>query len=123
MSNGFFNKLCNLFKTPLPKPGIAFDDIHFAEKPRIVQRGNDYFLIYRIAVDDDAPPLARALCAKIENGKGYYYFSIPVSHVENGARVEHALAVDGFTDVARCNAVYWLNPDGSEIPLEIHTNS
>ncbi|MFD7712865.1 hypothetical protein [Streptomyces sp. NPDC059786] len=42
-----------------------------------------------------------------------------MSQPERGNVIERALAADELTDFARRGAVYWLNPDGTEIPLEI----
>ena len=103
-----------------PDPGTALQDVAFAVRPHIVKRNDDYVLRYRIRVPEgEQPPLARALVARAGSEKGYYYFSIPVSHPERGQLVERPLAEDGLEDFARKNAVYWLDPDGSEVPLEI----
>jgi len=104
----------------MPDPGVAMKDIDFAEQPIIVQRGEYYYLRYRIALQPgSALPLRRVLCHRRTTDKGYYYFSIPVSHTEWGNTVERPLAMDGFTDLARKDAMYWLNPDGTEVKLEI----
>ncbi len=107
----------------LPKPGVALQSVPFAEKPHIVKRGDNYYLRYRIAVDSGRMMLRMALVAKKTPGKGYYYLTAPISHSELGNVVERSLAYDGFTELARRNAVYWLNPNESEIHLEITEES
>ena len=105
-----------------PNPGVALQDVRFSERPHIVMRGGNYYLRYRIATEHGGmKPLRMLLCARKGQGKGYYFFSVPVSHVEPGDVVERPLADDDFTELARRNAVYWLNPDGSEVPLDAKT--
>ena len=104
----------------LPRPGVALQDVRFAERPHIVHRGNNYYLRYRVAVDQGSELVLRMVVnAKKAKDKGYYYFIAPISQPEKGNVVERPLASDGFTEFAHQRAVYWLNPDGSEVPLEI----
>lgn len=101
-------------------PGVALQDVKFSVQPHIVKRGDYYYLRYQIATEPgEVLPLRMVLGSKKGKNKGYYYFSIPISHVERGNLVERPLADDQLEDFARQKAVYWLNPDGSEIPLEI----
>lgn len=103
-----------------PKPAIALQDIQFAEYPYIIEREENYFLHYRIAINSTQEvPLRRMVYVKKTKDKGYYYFSIPISHPEYGNGEERSLSKDGLTEFARQDAIYWLNPDGSEIHLEI----
>jgi hypothetical protein len=51
--------------------------------------------------------------------KAFYFFIAPISQPERGNVIERPLASDGLTEFAQHGAMYWLNPDGSEIPLEI----
>lgn len=103
-----------------PNPGVSLQDIQFVERPHIVKRGESYYLRYQIATNIGCvTPLRMVLCSRKRQDKGFYYFSVPISHVEPGHVVERALADDQLDELARRNAVYWLNPDGSEIQLEV----
>jgi hypothetical protein len=103
-----------------PNPGVFLHDVQFAERPHILKCGDSYYLRYRIAIKHGTvPPLRMVLCSRKGRDKGYYYFSVPISHPESGHVIERALADDQLTEFARRNAVYWLNPDGSEIRLEV----
>lgn len=103
-----------------PKPGVALKEVQFAEGPYIVHRGEDFYLHYRVAVNQGGDMTLRMVVdAKRMKDKGYYYFIAPISQPESGHLVERPLASDGLTEFAQRRAVYWLNPDGSEIPLEI----
>lgn len=104
----------------LTRPGVALQDVRFAEGPYIAHRGDHYYLHYRLAIDQGSNmPLRMVVDAKQAKDKGYYYFIAPISQPEKGNVVERPLAGDGLTEFAHRRAVYWLNPDGSEIPLEI----
>ena len=51
--------------------------------------------------------------------KGYYYFAGPLSHPEFGESIERTLDRDELAPLARRNAIYWLDPDGTETRLTI----
>lgn len=102
-----------------PRPGTALGQLDFTVAPQLVQRDDGYHLCYQIAVPPGRHPPLRAVFARSTGAKAYYYFSVPTSHRELGARVERPLEPDGFTSYARRNAVYWLDPDGTEHPLPI----
>lgn len=103
-----------------PKPGVALHDVRFAEGPYIVKRGTDYYLRYRIALDRGGnTPMRLVVDASKGNNKGYYFFIAPATLPERGHVVERSLIADGLGEYARRGAVYWLNPDGSEVLLEI----
>jgi hypothetical protein len=102
------------------RPGVSLQDVRFAERPHIVHRGENYYLRYRVAVDQgNKMTLRMVVDVKKVKDRGYYFFIAPVSQPERGNVVERPLAADGLTEFADRRAVYWLNPDGSEIPLEI----
>jgi hypothetical protein len=102
------------------RPGVALHDVGFTEPPYIVHRGDDYYLHYRAATSQGGKMALRVVVdAKQTKDKGYYYFIGPISQPERGNVVERPLASDGLAELARRKAVYWLNPDGSEILLEI----
>jgi hypothetical protein len=104
----------------LTRPGVALRDIQFAEGPFIARRGEDYFLHYRVAQSPGSiPPPRTVVKAKKEKDRGYYFFIGTISAPERGNVVERPLASDGLTEFARRGAMYWLDPDGSEIPLEV----
>jgi hypothetical protein len=102
------------------KPGVALQEVPFEEGPYILQRGENFYLRYRIALNRGGEMTLRmAVDAREVKDKGYYYFIGPISRPERGNAIERPLALDGLTQFAQKRAVYWLNPDGSEIPLEI----
>lgn len=104
----------------LPKPGVALQEVQFEEGPYIVRRGENFYLHYRIALDRGGEMNMRmGVGAKKVKNKGYYYFIAPVSQPERGNVIERPLAIDELTEFAQRRAIYWLNPDGSEIYLEI----
>ena len=84
-----------------------------------MKRGDRYYLHYRMALEKEHVTLPMIVQTKKTKDKAYYYFSGPLSHFEWGGIVERPLEFDEFTEFARRNAVYFLNPDGSEVKLEI----
>ncbi len=101
------------------EPGLSFAAARFAEPPDIVQRGDHYYLRYRRALEDGHYPLLSVVYAKKTDDAGYYFFSVPISHVEWGCLVERPLAFDGFEDFARRGSIYWLDPDGTKHRLQV----
>ncbi|UVO28154.1 hypothetical protein [Bradyrhizobium arachidis] len=102
------------------KPGVALQDVPFEEGPYIVQRGENFYLHYRLAAGADERPRPRMVVdSKKAQDKAFYFFIGPISNPERGNVIERPLASDGLMEFARRGALYWLNPDGSEIPLEI----
>lgn len=101
-----------------PKPGVVMDDVNFLIKPYIGKRGEKYFLIYQIA-KSEPPPLVRVLYSRKTDNKAYYFFSVAISHIEQGNLVKRDISIDSFNAFAEKNSIYWLNSDGSEIPLQI----
>jgi hypothetical protein len=102
------------------KPGVALQDVAFEEGPYIAQRGDQFYLRYRLAAGPNEKPALRMVVdvRKTKDG-AYYFFMGPVSFPERGNAIERSLASDGITEFARHGAVYWLNPDGTQIRLEI----
>lgn len=101
-------------------PGIALQDVLVDEGPYVLQRGEDFYLIYRLAPGPNEQPAHRVMVGcKRTKEKAYYFFIGRVSFPERGNAIERPLASDGLSEYARRGAVYWLNPDGSEIALEI----
>lgn len=102
------------------RPGVALQDVLVDEGPYIVQRGENFYLHYRLAAGpDERPALRMVVGAEKTKDKAFYFFIGPISYPERGNTIERPLATDGLTDFARRGAVYWLNPDGSKIPLDI----
>lgn len=102
------------------KPGVVLQDVLVDEGPYIVQRGENFYLRYRlVAGPNDRPTLRMMVGADKTKDKAFYFFTGPTSFPELGNTIERPLGSDGLTDFARRGAVYWLNPDGSEIPLDI----
>lgn len=95
-------------------------DVLFEEGPYIVQRGENFYLHYRLSAGaKNRPALRMVVDAKKKTDKAFYYFIAPISQPERGNVIERPLDSDGLTEFARRNAVYWLNPNGSEMPLDI----
>jgi hypothetical protein len=107
-----------------PRAGSALHSVSFVEPPRVVRRGDEFLLCYRMAVSDRPPyPTLRFVHAWKNPDKAFYYFTVPTSsRREWGELVERPLADDGFTEHAQRNAVYWLDPDGKETQLAITTD-
>ena len=99
-------------------PGLSLKDAGFAEGPVIIQRENHFYLRYRRALKDDRFPLLSVLHVRKTKDAGYYFFSIPISHVEWGNLIERPLAYDDLEEFARRGQIYWLDPDGTKHPLE-----
>jgi hypothetical protein len=108
-----------LFKRLAPRPAIPLRPGDFAEQPHIVRKGDDYFLRYRMAIPPGIPPTQRVIFTRKTADKAYYFFGVPTSHREQGQTVERPLASDTFTEYAKKDAVYWLDPDGTETHLRI----
>lgn len=109
-----WNRLSGAFEK---RPGSSLSDTSFLVFPYILKEGEAYFLCYRIATEP-IRPLVKVLYSKIQDGKGYYFFSLPVSHEEPGHLIKHNVAQDRFLPYAQKNAIYWLNEDGSTLRLE-----
>ena len=104
----------------IPPAGTALEEVPFKITPHIMKKGSQYYLRYQIAIEEEGHlQLKLVLYSKKTNDRGYYYFGIPMSHSEFGNLVERPLAIDGLVEFAEKDSMYWLNPDGSEIHLEI----
>ncbi len=103
-----------------PSPRVALGEVAFSIPPHILQRGEQYYLRYQIKADSgNHPPFRMVPLCKTTSEKGYYFFGTPISFPERGSVVERPLDRDGLTNFARKCAIYWLNPDGSEVHLEV----
>lgn len=100
-------------------PGLSLKNARLAEGPVIIQRGEHFYLRYRRALEDGRFPLLAVLYVKKTQDAGYYYFSVPISHVEWGNLVERPLAYDEPEDHARRSRIYWLDPDGTKHPIPV----
>ena len=101
-----------------PPPGTALRDVKFAEAPHLVSRDGRYYLRYRVAFVGGLQ-LMMLLIGKKTPDKGYYYFSGPLSHPEHGETIERDLDRDELAPLAQRNAIYWLDPDGTETHLTV----
>jgi len=103
-----------------PSIGYGYDTAGFVEPPVVIERDGHYYLRYRRGLDNGRfTPANPVLRATRRNDGGYYYFSVPISHMEWGNRVERPLALDGLEDFARARRIYWLDSDGRKHPLPI----
>jgi hypothetical protein len=110
----------------LRSPGISLKDARMAEGPVIIQRGDHFYLRYRRALEDGGRyPLLSVLYVRKTKDAGYYFFSVPISHVEWGSLVERPLAYDELEDFAGRGQIYWLDPDGTkhQIPVRLEPNN
>lgn len=102
------------------QPQYSLNEIEFKVEPRIVKRENQYYLQYQISVPDSSKILNRMqVMAAEKNGKGYYYFGGKLSFREYGNLNERPLEPDRLQKYADQNAIFWINPDGSEEKLSI----
>ncbi len=112
----FLQISCMLYQ----EPASSLGDVEFAVFPHIVNRKGEYYLIYKIDVSTHKRiSTSRPVYAKTINGKAYYYFSKAINHTESGALKVRPLELDGFTEFAGKDEVYWLNKDSSEVKLLI----
>ena len=102
-------------------PGSSLSDVEFVIFPHILKKNEIYYLEYQLKSTKQAntAPLVRLLGSKIVGEKAYYFFSSPISHIDFGVIVERDVSIDGFTDYAKKDSIYWLNSDKSEIKLKI----
>lgn len=106
-------------KKTAPKPGVNLDQVKFVVPPQILKRDGKFVLRYQVAKEESLQ-LTRVLYHKATPNKGYYFFSIPISHSEPGTMVERDLEADGLGPHAENDAIYWLNQDGTEVHLPVH---
>jgi hypothetical protein len=105
------------------KPGLSLKDARLAEGPVIIQRGDHFYLRYRRALESRGFTLLLVPYVKKTKNAGFYFFSIPTSHVEWGNLIERPLAYDGLEQLARRGQIYWLDPDGTKHPIPIRPDS
>lgn len=85
-----------------------------------MKRMNQYFLRYQIDIGEGPEKPLKMLLGSRDNGKrGYYYFTIPISHLENGHLVERNIRDDGLEAFIQGEGIFWLDPDGSESRLDV----
>lgn len=111
--------MASLKRAKEPKPGVNLDQVKFVVSPQILKRGGKYVLRYQVA-KEEGMQLTRVVYHKTTPNKGYYFFSIPISHSEPGTVVERDLETDGLRPHAEKDAIYWLNQDGTEVHLPVH---
>ena len=100
-------------------PGISYADARFAEEPVLIERDGHVYLRYRRAIEKNQMNLLSVLYHKKEGDAFFYFFSVPISHVEWGQTIERPLAYDEAEELARCGRVFWLDPDGTTHPIPI----
>lgn len=102
------------------EPSSSLGDVQFDIFPHIVNRKGEYYLEYKVDVSKNKRIIsARPVYAKINNNKAYYYFSKSINVTELGELKVRPLELDGFTEYAGKDEVYWLNKDSSEVKLLI----
>ena len=102
-----------------PRPQVALGSLSFALFPQIVRRAGRYYLRYQIQVPAGQFQARQVPFAKKAGDKGYYFFGTPISLPELDHVVASPVDKEGLTEFAEKNAIYWLNPDGSEVHLEV----
>ncbi len=100
-----------------PQPGSSLSDVVFVVYPHIVKSKDGYYLEYQINADSTI--LRRLLYSRSHEGKGYYFFSTPISNNAYSGLVKQYLKEVGFDTFAAQNEVYWLNEDKSVVKLRI----
>jgi len=100
-------------------PVVSIDQMRFRVAPRVVHIDNRYFLEYQIAVAPDVPQTRYVLASSAFQGKGYYFFAGVTSYPEYGDLVRRPLDADHMETYAQSNSIFWLNPDSSEVRLEV----
>ena len=100
-------------------PGIALNEVKFAEAPVILQRGERFYLRYRCALADGEFKVRPVLVDKNSPEAAYYFFVGYTSFPEYGNLIERPLEFDGYSEFARRGQVYWLDPDGTKHPIPI----
>ena len=102
-----------------PKPGLSLKNAHVVEGPVLIERSGHVYLRYRRGLNERGLTLLSLLYHKKTGDTAYYYFSIPISHVEWGNLIERPLAYDGTEEMARRARVFWLDPDGATHPIPL----
>lgn len=101
-------------------PSSSLGDMQFDIFPHIVNKKGEYYLIYKVDVSKDKRiTIARPVYSKIHDGKAYYYFGKALRLTESGELKERPLELDGFTEYAGKDEVYWLNKDSTEVKLMV----
>ena len=67
--------------------------------------------------------LQSSLDVKKTKDAGYYFFSVPIGHLEWGNLVERPLAYDDLEEFARRGRIYWLDPDGTKHPIPVRPDA
>ena len=105
------------------QPGLSLKEARLAEGPVLIQRGEHFYLRYRRALKNGRFPLLSLLEVKKTKDAGYYFFSVPISHLEWGNLIERPLAYDNLEEFARRGRIYWLDPDGTKHPIPIRPDA
>jgi hypothetical protein len=105
------------------QPGLSLKEARLAEGPVLIQRGEHFYLRYRRALKNGRFPLLSVLYVKKTKDAGYYFFSVPISHLEWGNLIERPLAYDNLEEFARRGRIYWLDPDGIKHPIPVRPDS
>jgi hypothetical protein len=101
------------------KPQASLKEMRFKVFPYIQKQNGEYFLVYQIDTSGERNMLIKNLEHKVWNKKAYYYFSFQLSHPEFGQIKKWPVKEDNFKEFAENNSIYWLNPDSSEVKLDI----
>jgi len=105
------------------QPGLSLKEARLAEGPVLIQRGEHFYLRYRRALENGRFPLLSVLYVKKTKDAGYYFFSVPISHLEWGNLIERPLAYDDLEEFARGGRIYWLDPDGTKHPIPVRPDA
>ena len=105
---------CKVTKAPLR----SIDEYNFIIYPIVLKKGNSFYLQYQFDVQmkNGIYTLKTGVSSKITKDKLYYYFSSSTSFSDYGEI--HEIAIDSTSYIEK-NAIYWLNPDNTEIKLKI----
>ena len=101
---------------------VNWDDTTFDIRPHIVQKGDDFFLRYRMKKIDSDIQNRWQLGSKTANGKGYYFFVGKSSFREFYNLVERPLKRNRLVEYVKNDSIFWLNPNGTDKKLKFVTN-
>ena len=106
------------------EPGKSLSEIQFDIYPCITKINNKFYLIYQLKSShkSSSAPLLSFLESRVISGKAYYFFTVPISHIDFGKKVERDIAIDNFVSYAENDEIYWLNKDKTSVKLSICSN-
>ena len=98
-------------------PVISYDDKYFSRRPELVERDGQCFLCYEFT-----NPRVRPV---IESGTAgnelLFHSTMLISAFPDSARIQYYRISE--QDRALTNHAFWLNPDGTKVPLQMREDA